>query len=234
LVTRICQYYHAPHPLGRAFDRYFHRQAAAEAVRARTEQVGAALAEHRLASASAPYRVVSVGAGPALDIRQALALLPAERRPALEMTLLDLDPAALRFARRQLAPWCAPEQVICRRENLYRLAHPAKAAALPEECDFLICSGLFDYLPDAPAQELLRLFWRRLRPGGRLLVGNFAPHCPTRAYMEWGGNWYLIYRSAEQLDQLARAAGIPAGQFRIGAERTGVDLFVIADRCIET
>jgi extracellular factor (EF) 3-hydroxypalmitic acid methyl ester biosynthesis protein len=231
LVTRICRRYHAPHPLGRAFDRYFHRQAAAEAVRARTEQVAAALVEHRLAATRSEYQAVSVGAGPALDVQLALSLLPADRRPTLQVTLLDLDPAALRFAGRQLAPFCAAHQVQCRRENLYRLAHPAKAAALPQQIDFLICTGLFDYLPDDPAIEMLRLFWSRLRPGGRMLVGNFAPHCPTRAYMEWGANWYLIYRNAAELDRLARAAGIPADQFRIGAEWTGVDLFIIADRC---
>jgi hypothetical protein len=67
-----------------------------------------------------------------------------------------------------------------------------------------------------------------MQPGGMLLVGNFAPHHATRAYMEWFGNWYLLYRTAEQFEQLGLAAGIPAGQFHIGAERLGADLFLVA------
>jgi hypothetical protein len=63
-----------------------------------------------------------------------------------------------------------------------------------------------------------------------LLVGNFAPHCPTRAYMEWIGNWYLIYRTAADLEALAERAGIPASCRTIGAERLGMDLFLCARR----
>jgi extracellular factor (EF) 3-hydroxypalmitic acid methyl ester biosynthesis protein len=230
LVLRVCQGYVAPHPLGRAFDGYFHRQAAAEAVRARTEQIAAALSAHTLASPAAPYCAVSIGAGPALDIAGALYILPPARRREMQVSLLDLDPAALRYAGRKLAGLLPAGQLHCVRENLFRLAHPAKADVLPAKVDFLSCTGLFDYLPDPAALSLLRLFWNRLSPGGRLLVGNFAPHCPTRAYMEWGGNWYLLYRTAADLDRLAREAGMPDGSFRIGADRTGVDLFLIADR----
>jgi len=73
---------------------------------------------------------------------------------------------------------------------------------------------------------MLRWFWEQLAPGGSLLVGNFAPHNPTRAYMEWIGNWYLIYRTVEEMHELAARAGIPADQVTIGCERLGVDLFL--------
>ena len=96
--------------------------------------------------------------------------------------------------------------------------------------DVVLALGLFDYLPDEPANALLRLFWQQLAPEGMLLVGNFAPHCPTRAFMEWIGNWYLIYRTAEDLARLAEQAGIPAPCVRIGAERLGIDLFLCAKK----
>ena len=94
--------------------------------------------------------------------------------------------------------------------------------------DFLICSGLFDYLPDKAATAMLRLFWERLAEGGVLLVGNFAPHNPTRAYMEWIGNWYLTYRTGSDLERLAVGAGIPPDKFSLGSEAMGVDLILIA------
>jgi SAM-dependent methyltransferase len=218
------------HPLGRLFDRYFQDQAAVEAVRARTQQIAEALVEHRLVGRSQPYHVVSVGCGPAIDVAMAVEMLPESLRSQLQITLLDLDQAALDHAAQRLADWLAPAQLNAIRDNLYRLADKAQAAEFLSNADFLICSGLFDYLPDEAATKLLRLFWNQLAPGGKLLVGNFVPHNPTRAYMEWIGNWYLVYRTAEAMRRLAAAAEIDPACFSIGAERLGIDLFLIAEK----
>ncbi|HEV3341343.1 MAG TPA: methyltransferase [Pirellulales bacterium] len=236
MFERFWQRQCCDHPLGRLFDRYFQAQAAVEAVRCRTEQVAAALVEHCLTSerlgrlGERPYHVVSVGCGPAIDVALALAALAAPWSNRLQVTLLDLDELALDHARQRVAAWLAPAQLVAVRENLYRLADRPSSAALLRDADYLICSGLFDYLPDEAAQELLRLFWDQLAPGGTLVVGNFAPHNPTRAYMEWIGNWYLIYRTADELARLAAGAGISQSSFSIGAERLGIDLFVVAER----
>jgi hypothetical protein len=215
-------------PLGKAFDRYFQRQAAPQAVRSRTRQTAAALAAHRLQAEAANYHVVSVGSGPALDVYQALAQLPQPWRHGLRATLLDLDPEALQFGAAQLGGLLPPGTLCSIRENLFRLPQNRRAAELLETPNFLICSGLFDYLDDEAATAMLRLFWDRLAAGGLLLVGNFAPHQSTRAYMEWIGNWYLTYRTGNDLARLAAQAGIPQQQCSLGSEALGVDLFLIA------
>lgn len=219
------------HPLGRLFDRYFQAQAAVEAVRARTEQIGAALVERCLKTpAEKTFQAVSVGCGPALDLRWALMNLPEERRRQFRITLVDIDGAALEHARQHLAVLISSEQVRPVRENLYRLADKPGAADALAGADFLFCAGLFDYLPDDSAQKLLMLFWDRLAPEGTLLIGNFAPHNPTRAYMEWLGNWYLIYRTADELAALGAGAGLPQARLAVGAERFGLDLFLMAEK----
>jgi hypothetical protein len=48
--------------------------------------------------------------------------------------------------------------------------------------------------------------------------------------MEWIGNWYLIYRTAEGLQRLATSAGLDPSCVSIGAERLGIDLFIVAAR----
>jgi len=229
MLARICGGYRCEHPLGRAFDAFFQAQAAPQAVRSRTEQTGAAIASDCLARPAGPYHVVSVGSGPALDVRRALGLLPEGRRSQLRVTLLDLDPDALDFARAQLAPLLpdgADAALRCTRANLFRLPQKANPGVAVRAADFLICTGFFDYLDEEPAAAMLRWFWERLAPGGSLLVGNFAPHNPSRAYMEWIGNWYLIYRTAEQIRELAARARISPGSVTIGCERLGVDLFL--------
>jgi hypothetical protein len=156
--------------------------------------------------------------------------LPSDARSRLRFTLLELDEAALDAARTRLTSVVSAEQVVVRRENLFRLAPLRRAAEWFADVDFILCTGLNDYLADDAATVQLRLFWNGLRPGGMAAVGNFAPHCPTRAYMEWIGNWYLIYRTADELAQLGEAARIPAAQRRIIAERTGCDLFLLAEK----
>jgi hypothetical protein len=148
----------------------------------------------------------------------------------LRLTLVDMDDAALDAAGTRLASVVAAEQIVVRRENLYRLPTLRRAAESFTDVDFILCSGLNDYLSDEAAVAQLRLFWNGLRDGGLAMVGNFAPHNPTRAYMEWIGNWYLIYRTADELTQLATAAGIPSERRSVVAERTGCDLFLLAER----
>jgi len=228
LLERICAQKCCADPLGQAFDAYFQRQAAPHAVRCRTQAVAAAIVAQGLTRVSLPFRVVSVGSGPAQDVYQALAVLPESRRQSMQVVLLDLDPDALDFARRRLAPLLPQAALHCLHENLSRLPVRPKKAQLLAAADVLVCTGLFDYLDDASAVAMLRLFWQQLAPAGLMLVGNFAPHNPTRAYMEWIGNWYLIYRTRQQMIDLALQAGIRTEHFAIAAEPMGVDLFLSA------
>lgn len=177
-----------------------------------------------------PYRIVSVGCGPAIDLELAIRWLPAEQRSRLAASLLDLDGDAVEHAAERLGKLLSADQITPRRDNLYRLTGKPAALELLDGADFLVCSGLFDYLPDESAAGLLNAFWQRLGKGGALLVGNFAPHNPTRAYMEWIGNWYLTYRTPDDLRRLAEQAGIASQDTSVGAERLGIDLFLCAEK----
>jgi SAM-dependent methyltransferase len=230
MLSRICNQDLCPHPLGRVFDRFFLRQAAPRAVRSRTQAIAASLVRHFLQHEGPVYQAVSVGSGPAIDVRLAAETLPAAERSRLEVKLLDLDPEALEYAGKQLELLLAPGALECLRENLPRLPKRRDLGQTVGTPDFLVCSGLFDYLTDEGGAALLGSFWRQLAPGGLLLVGNFAPHNPSRAYMEWIGNWYLTYRTAGQLEQVTHQAGIPADCVAIGSEEVGVDLFLMATK----
>jgi SAM-dependent methyltransferase len=227
ILEWICQNRVCDHPFGRTLDRFFQNQAAPNAVRARTELVAAAIVGRLACERDQMLRVVHVGSGPAADLGMAAKMLGDEQRSRLAVTLLDLDPAAIEFARERLSSLLPQERLDARQVNLMRL--PERNEALPE-ADVIACPGLFDYLDDAAAAEMLSLFWRRLRPGGLLMVGNFTADHPTRSYMEWIGNWYLIYRTAADLKRLAAQAGIPREAFSITCERFGIDLFLVAQK----
>lgn len=229
MLRRIGIDWRCEHPLGRVLDDYFQSQSAPKAVRNRMQLVADALVAELRSSNRPAFHVVSVGSGPALDIVWALEQLRVSDRSRLRVTLLDLDPQALEDAGQRLRQFLTPEQVSLQRENLYRLAMRPHAEELLRG-DFLFCTGFFDYLSDAAACDLLRVFWKSLSPAGRMMVFNFAPQNDSRALMEWIGNWYLIYRDRQAMEALAASAGIETGTFAVGAEAEGIDLFIDARR----
>src|SRR5205823_2365623 len=162
-------------------------------------------------------RVGVVGSALGVEVRDALLTLRAADRLRVDLALLDLDPAAMDFARAQLTALLPPERLTAMSANLFRLPDRPQMAAHLARSDLLLCPGLFDYLDDTAAVAMLRTLYAQLAPGGRLIVFQFAPHNPTRAYMEWLGNWYLVYRGAQQLRQIAAAADIGNDLVQLGA-----------------
>ncbi len=190
--------------LGRAFDHFFQAEAAPEAVRLRTQSVADRIVQLVRESTKNEVRVCSIGSGPAIDIQLACQELSESERNKLGVALLDLDPEAITHASERLAPFLRDEQLNASRENLFRLPRLKRAASLLDQVDFIACTGLFDYLTDEDAAAMLQWFNGGLRNGGEMLVFNFAPSNPSRAYMEWIGNWYLTYRDEDDLSRLVR------------------------------
>jgi hypothetical protein len=73
-------------------------------------------------------------------------------------------------------------------------------------------AGLYDYLPDASAEQLTRALFGMLAPGGRLVLCNFVPENHGRAYMEAFMDWFLIYRDEGGLEALADGASLTAAR----------------------
>ena len=216
-------------PIGRPLDRYFQEQAAPRAVRNRMRMMAEWVTE-AIRAGDGPVKVAIVGSALAVEARDALVQLSPAERGRAALTLLDLDPAAIEFARNQLEPLLSSQQLVASAENLFRLPDRPKMAALLAGADLLFCPGLFDYLDDAAAAAMLETFWANLAPRGRMWVFQFAPHNPTRTYMEWIGNWYLTYRTLKELKAVALAAGLPTNQTTFGAEPLGTNLFLAAQK----
>ncbi len=219
-------------PLGKLLDRYFQEDAAPVAVRNRmrmiAEWIVAEVRERAAPSATRPIRIAIVGSAFGLDVRDAFVQLTSGERAAVAIALLDLDPAAVEFARAQILPLAAAESVTGVSGSILKLPVRPQLAEPLQGTDLLFCPGIFDYLNDDEAASMLRLFYERLAPGGRMTVFQFAPHNPSRALMEWIGNWYLIYRDELQFRSVANRSAIPSSAMEFGAEPLGVDLFVTA------
>lgn len=67
--------------------------------------------------------------------------------------------------------------------------------------DLIYSLGLFDYLEERTAARLTSVLFQHLRPGGRLMIANFLP-IPMRGYMEAFMDWWLIYRTPQEMAAL--------------------------------
>jgi extracellular factor (EF) 3-hydroxypalmitic acid methyl ester biosynthesis protein len=119
---------------------------------------------------------------------------------------LDQDPESLDVVRRDYGPLGveavegAVKTVIARGRRLGRF-------------DFVYAAGLYDYLNDKVGARLLRAMFELVKPGGKVWIANFLPGIPDVGFMEALMDWWLIYRTPEQMRALA--AGLPAEQVAV-------------------
>lgn len=217
-------------PLGRLFDRYFQSQAAPQAVRNRMAMMSEWIAELVAARKGLETKIALVGSALGAEVRDACLRLSESQRMGLSVVLLDLDPEGIEAAAALLQSLLREDQISAAAFNLFRLPERPQSAPALCDCQLLLCPGLFDYLSDEATSKMVVALYERLAPGGRLVIFQFAPHNPTRAYMEWLGNWYLIYRDRTALERVVREARLPDASTTFDAESLGIDLYASLTR----
>ncbi len=200
---------------------------AAQAVRNRRNLLTAAILEAVDSHDAERVRIASVGCGPANEIQTLL-----EQRPQLgkklEIVLIDQEPRSIAFCERMLAPLIPRTGVKAHvvRESIRKLITDPSLRTALGTCDLVYSAGLFDYLEDKAFVHLARTLLSSLSEQGHLLIGNFAIGQPSRWFMEYCSEWFLIHRTPEQLMSLGEAAGAERRAMSIMAEPSGINLFL--------
>lgn len=226
LLQRIHDQTVCPDPLGRTFDDFFLKQAGAHALRQRSEFLASEISRCYLRRNPDTFHVLSFGCGPATELQRFIQQISLVQHASLRLTLVDPDTEALNKARLRFHGQVERSELVLCQENLYRMPERYPDIKLSAPVDFLICGGLFNYLSDAAARQMLAFLFGCLASRGRMLIGNFSPHNPTRAYWEWIGNWYLNHRDQDSMRRIARDAGIAASDTRLLTDASGVILFL--------
>ncbi len=104
-----------------------------------------------------------------------------------------------------------------------------------EEFDMVYSAGLYDYIMTFPIDDskgtiaLTKNLFSLVKPGGSLIVGNFNHNNPRdlKFVMEYIYDWHLIYRSEQEMLDVARS--IPEREIRnihIDEEPLGINYFL--------
>jgi hypothetical protein len=172
-----------------------------------------------------PARILSVAAGPAMELQQILRTHPALVRAGhAEITLLDQDASALRHAREQIGARAEEASIEVALRCLHTSIKTVIAEGLAGSYDLIYTAGLFDYLTNHTAYAAAARLVQALAPGGRAVIGNFSTANPSRPLMELILDWPLHHRSASDLRQLFADLGTG---ITIEQEPTGINLFAV-------
>lgn len=176
---------------GREIYRYMHQQPSSLSVRERRLLLAKAIDEtaERVPGDS---RILSVACG---HLREAESSLAVREHRVGELIAFDQDPLSLAEISHHnpldvVKPVCGSVRALLSGKTKF------------QDMDFVYSAGLYDYLSDAVATRLTGLLFGMLRPGGKVVVANFARFPPETGYMEAFMDWWLIYRDEDGMRAL--------------------------------
>ncbi len=199
------------------FARVFHKFGAehplSAGVRTRKDYViGKMAREHArvLASAGpegATFSVTSLGCGPGREVSEYLAtgtVWPGR----LALTLIDQEDQALSIAyhecQREIVSRDLAASLSCLNLSFVQMLRDPSLVPVDQQQDFIVSTGLFDYLRESTAQALVLGLYQRLKSGGLLTLGNALGPNEFFWTPEFLVDWTILYRSREDMLRLAR------------------------------
>ncbi len=198
---------------------------ASDAVRNRRIMIAKHIREEIENHKDSDFRAMSIACGPAEEIGEVFSDM--DEAGNVHFTLLDQDTEALRVAMNTVNQLELEKGIsIDVRYINDSVRSMLRIKDLPGEWgrfDFIYSMGLFDYLTPPVARAVLARLYEMLRPGGRLVVGNFHSKNPDKAFMEYWLDWVLYHRTEEEMLDLA--SDLP-GESRIFFEDTGCQMFL--------
>lgn len=145
--------------------------------------------------------------------------LPADVLAGLSrFTPIDNDPFSLQVAVAVAgAVHCTPVRCNVVKEDL---------SSMPQ-ADVVYSLGLFDYLADEAAADVLRKMIARTSPGGVCMIANLSDKAANVGYCEAIMDWWMVTRTEAMLLELGHsAAGSHRDELEITVERAGCFVYL--------
>lgn len=197
----------------RKYDLFFHDQAAPKAVRNRKRYFKDLL---ELKTRTGNISILNLASGPCRGISEFMRMHPTR---SFEMDCIEIDQKAIAYAKRLI-----PKSEL---GNINFIEQDILKFIPKKKYDLIWSAGLFDYFNDTLFHRILNRLLKFVNENGEIIIGNFHPRNPSRAYMEIIGQWYLNHRSNEELYELSKFAGIKNDhRIDIDEEKEGVNLFL--------
>lgn len=200
-------------PRGKAILDYLLSRPLSRAVRNRRDALAQAI--DSVAARRPNAEVLALACG---HLREAMDCQAIRRGQLGRLVALDHDPESLKIVEGQSGQYGV--ETVCRSVFDMSFADLGRF-------DLIYSAGLYDYIWQGAAKQLTGYAFEMLKTGGTLLIANVTPEEPDSGYMEAIMDWWLIYRTEEQLAALSEQ--IPPSQIaaqRIFRDSTGCVAFL--------
>lgn len=222
-------YLNKPRTVGvaRLFDNYFMMSPVSIAVRNRKNDfVSIALDTIRQAQGR-PVKIMILASGPARDIYEILRD-PVVKDANVTFLCLEADTEAISYARKVLNE---DKRVIFKEMNVVRLALMSKVEEkMDTDFDLIYSTGLFDYLDFKISVRLISNLKLLVKEGGKIAISDVYNKYsnPSIYFMEWVGDWNLIYRDHEEFREIFLNSGYKKEELLYDYEQQGIMQYIIA------
>ncbi len=213
--------------IGPLVDACFLSSTAAAAVRNRRQLLRRLIGEAMEKNSSETTQVTSLACGPAQELFDVYAQLQQPAR--LRASLIDIDLQALAFVMDKATRLKLHRHIEVFNNNLLYLAAGRQTIKLAPQ-DLIYSIGLIDYFGDKFAVQLLNFVHDNLKPGGSVVLGNFHPVNPNKAFMDHILEWKLIHRDEQDMHRLFGQSKFGKAADRILFEQEGINMFAVCSR----
>ncbi|OKY74178.1 MAG: hypothetical protein BM485_15360 [Desulfobulbaceae bacterium DB1] len=213
--------------VGKIVDAWCLQRPGAKAIRGRRTLLRTQLASltKDFLSTTSRIRIMNLACGPNRELFDFLAA--CDYSQAIEALCVDIDSEALQFTNQHVNIFPHKASIRLMNENLVKWSMGRVSHEIGKQ-HIIYSAGLCDYLDRRLFQALIKRCHEHLEPGGKLLLGNFAPY-PDQIFMDEILHWQLIYRTADELLELFQDTPF-AGKVEILSETEGVNLFAMATK----
>ncbi len=204
----------------RCMDNYFLKTAASTATRNRKEDFKRHLASFAAGFKGRNLKILDLASGPCTDIVEMFEETP-EVRKDLTVDCLDHDQHSIDYAQKKIVSKPYESQVRFFQKNAIKLALAKNIKNyISEKYDLVFSTGLFDYLDEKISTRLIHNLKELLTPGGMLIISNYRDKWSnaSRHFMEWGGDWELVYRTEDDFQKVFLDAGFSKKQLSLEYE----------------
>lgn len=163
-------------------------------------------------------RATSIACGSAQEIYELAQTVELPGR--LHVTLVDQDPEAIEFARSRIDDLQRRDgPVAVTGSSVHFSEYVNDSPAIPGEQDLVYCFGMYDYLPSPMVKQITESLYRKVRTGGRLVLGNIRAEAPVIWPSSFVVGYDMWFRSEREMHDLARH--LPNAKVDLKLERSG-------------
>lgn len=177
-------------------------------LRSRSAVLAALVVEYTTTHENKPVRWLSIAGGAGQHILNTLRGLPEATRSAIDWTLIDNDLQICNFAHELYntsGPHVGSAEFVY--GDIFDSSVQKRVGQLkPNIVDII---GLFDYLDDARAAELMKIIYEQVAVGAIIVLSNMNDNRPHLHVHQRAVGWPgVIPRSAKQMTEILKKSGI--------------------------